>query len=605
MTMASNSRQPKWDIYEAIILLDGYLESFQKKEPKRRIVKRISVELREMAVNRGVEIDDIYRNENGISYQIQSMESAYEGRKVYVPATKLFVETVDLYRNDREKYLELLKEAKSMIAAKLNNKDSIKPKDDAQDDAQQPEILPPRFTEELLEAAETIVSSYFVNGMRKGAAIARKKFRNAYMELTGEKLSEAVDIDELVSAIGFEYANKFYAVSEANKQRICELITVAVDTGNRVMFYEEVYQQNLDFMTEAGIFSAELLKVVLKRIFPDMRYKRTCFSPEDSDTLEQDIIACYGNELMRTYGEIKECLPYADLYQIRSVCSRNSKFVWAKEETYALTDKIRVSQADVDISLNTVSQDIEHQNFSIFSRISVSESTELNPYVPEAAVREALYIKYLAPIYERKRSIITLPGASFSIPAVMTEHCKGLQEVMLSELQAYEEELSDKSLYSLSVAYDTMIRVDRERFVRPDAIHFDVHAIDVSLSLFVQDRIVPLGSVKSFTSFPEVDGYTWNLFLLDSFCRHKSMRFRTMGGPAKSKAVGAIFPIYMQFDSYNALLAQVAANSDLKLHADDVGAFFTKYAYTLRRIDTSGIVARAQEIRIQEDRSDV
>jgi len=89
--------------------------------------------------------------------------------------------------------------------------------------------------------------------------------------------------------------------------------------------------------------------------------------------------------------------------------------------------------------------------------------------------------------------------------------------------------------------------------------------------------------------------------MLDSYCQHFSMRFRSMGGPAKSKPVGAIFPMQMQFDSYEDLLAQVAAKNDLKLNADDVSKFFTDNAYTLRRIDTNGIIAKAQEIRIQED----
>lgn len=123
--MAPGNRQPQWDIYEAVILLDGYLEVLQANQPKARIVKRISADLRRMAVNRGVEIDDIYRNENGISYQIQSMDSAYTGKKVYVPATKLFEQAVKLYRTDTERYCEILTEAKNMVAAKRNNKDAF------------------------------------------------------------------------------------------------------------------------------------------------------------------------------------------------------------------------------------------------------------------------------------------------------------------------------------------------------------------------------------------------------------------------------------------------------------------------------------------------
>ena len=123
--MASSNRQPKWDIYEAVILLDGYLDTLRTNRLKAQIVKRISADLRRMAVNRGFEIDNIYRNENGVSYQIQSMDSAYKGKKVYVPATRLFKETIEMYRTDTEKYFKILKEAKSMVAAKQNNKEAF------------------------------------------------------------------------------------------------------------------------------------------------------------------------------------------------------------------------------------------------------------------------------------------------------------------------------------------------------------------------------------------------------------------------------------------------------------------------------------------------
>lgn len=123
--MISGNKQPKWDIYEAVILLDGYLEWLNTNQPKTKIIKRISADLRRMATHRGTEIDDIYRNENGISYQIQSIDSAYKGKKVYVPATRLFEKTVELYRTDAERYSEILEEAKSMVAAKQNNKEAF------------------------------------------------------------------------------------------------------------------------------------------------------------------------------------------------------------------------------------------------------------------------------------------------------------------------------------------------------------------------------------------------------------------------------------------------------------------------------------------------
>ena len=123
--MNTGKKQPKWDIYEAAILLDGYLETQQKCQPRIQIIKRVSEQLRNMAINRGKVIDEVYRNENGISYQMQSMDSAYKGENVYVPATRLFKEVVELYRTDTERYFDILEEAKRMVVAKQNNKEAF------------------------------------------------------------------------------------------------------------------------------------------------------------------------------------------------------------------------------------------------------------------------------------------------------------------------------------------------------------------------------------------------------------------------------------------------------------------------------------------------
>lgn len=118
-------QQPKWDKYEAVILLDAYIEMLNSDAPRPRIIKRVSADLRRMATNKGIETDVIFRNENGISFQMQSMESAYNGRTVMKPATRLFSEIVALYKTNRSEYENLLKEARAMIEGKPNCKDSF------------------------------------------------------------------------------------------------------------------------------------------------------------------------------------------------------------------------------------------------------------------------------------------------------------------------------------------------------------------------------------------------------------------------------------------------------------------------------------------------
>lgn len=76
-------RQIPFTKYEAALLLDAYLKVLSGELSRMDSVKVCSQLLRSMAVNSGIEIDDVYRNENGISFQMASMESAYQGRTMF------------------------------------------------------------------------------------------------------------------------------------------------------------------------------------------------------------------------------------------------------------------------------------------------------------------------------------------------------------------------------------------------------------------------------------------------------------------------------------------------------------------------------------------
>lgn len=105
-----------WDIEEAVLMLDMLLKSIDGKLTRKEAIRQVSEKLRRRAVNRGITIDDIFRNENGITFQMSALEVAYTRRKTKLKQpTKLFVETVNLYRNNRELYEEILKEAENVV----------------------------------------------------------------------------------------------------------------------------------------------------------------------------------------------------------------------------------------------------------------------------------------------------------------------------------------------------------------------------------------------------------------------------------------------------------------------------------------------------------
>lgn len=115
--------QTQWNKLEAAILLDNYIKYLKNEITRKEAIELTSIELRNMAKNQKIDIDEIFRNVNGITFQMHSMESAYRGYTHIKPASKLFLEIVELYKNDISKYQNIVKEARMIISNTRSNRD--------------------------------------------------------------------------------------------------------------------------------------------------------------------------------------------------------------------------------------------------------------------------------------------------------------------------------------------------------------------------------------------------------------------------------------------------------------------------------------------------
>ena len=110
-----------WDDCEAAYLLSELIRVLNNEMPRNEAVKLVSDNLRKRAVRRGLEIDDVFRNTNGITLQMSVMEYIYtEGRHGLKKSTmpKLFQQVVELYRSDKHSFEKLSKEAVEMPSNK-------------------------------------------------------------------------------------------------------------------------------------------------------------------------------------------------------------------------------------------------------------------------------------------------------------------------------------------------------------------------------------------------------------------------------------------------------------------------------------------------------
>jgi hypothetical protein len=97
----------------------------------------------------------------------------------------------------------------------------------------------------------------------------------------------------------------------------------------------------------------------------------------------------------------------------------------------------------------------------------------------------------------------------------------------------------------------------------------------------VTGQYLPLKSVTTFATFPHC-GQFWNLFLLESYCRRFSRRFRFEGLTMNSRNAGAIVRKNCGL-AYTEIMADAVAASGVELKKTDVVEFFYNHGYIGRR----------------------
>ena len=76
------SRQAIWNKHEVALLIDTYSKVTAKKAEKIPALIELSRRLRNMAINAGIEIDDTYRNLNGMQWQYSFIEKHFKKKEL-------------------------------------------------------------------------------------------------------------------------------------------------------------------------------------------------------------------------------------------------------------------------------------------------------------------------------------------------------------------------------------------------------------------------------------------------------------------------------------------------------------------------------------------
>ena len=113
-----------WDEYEVALLIDACNRIRDNKIDKAECVHKLSNLLRQRAKAKGINIDEVFRNENGIALQMTKMEYLLtDGKKGLPGASKLYIEMAKMSKLNSDEFEKILILAKEQIGYKeaMNN----------------------------------------------------------------------------------------------------------------------------------------------------------------------------------------------------------------------------------------------------------------------------------------------------------------------------------------------------------------------------------------------------------------------------------------------------------------------------------------------------
>jgi len=424
-----------------------------------------------------------------------------------------------------------------------------------------------------------LISEHFPNGFRIDSPIELLRFRRFAAKYFGDEIS--ITDEELmksISSCGACFDGKIYVISNETEIRIQNEVDLAFSGGAEIIFYNSFYARHEEWLFAGSVISVEMLKDILLKLYPKYRHKANYFSPKAENSTElvkirSEIMRIWGSDVVLNCEQLSERLPYIPLDKIKNVLAQNDDFIRNAPAVYTHVGRVDVTDEECAVIAAHVEAVCRRDGYVSLSDIPLGEIEERNYELTRTAIHNAVFGIVLADKYDRRGKIITRKGDTLNAITIMREHCRSLDICSLQELLDFERELTGEShrWIPMEAGCSVMVRSDENNYIAEKYVHFDTADIDGALDLFVTGEHLPIKSVTTFAAFPHC-GQVWNLFLLESYCRRFSDRFRFEVLAFNSKNAGAIVRKSCRL-SYTQIMADAVAESGIPLEKTAIEEF--------------------------------
>lgn len=610
-----------WTKHEAVVLLDACIEIISNESRRTEIIQRVSNELRQMARNNGLEIDDVYRNINGIQFQMKSMESAFWGKTIVKPSTALFREVTELYKENRAGYETLLTEAKNMISGNTeafassgsfcadnqislessSNRITVSPDDSASTEA----------TVHPSESRwESILREFFPDGYILDDFISQFQASGNWMEKYDEPCPlEGAAIDAAIRKCGSLRDGRVYPVNKQEGE-LLDIINSEIQSilaSYSAVYAEKIYEKYQNQLTEISIYSqdvmaSQLLKLSAGnyRIVDSHVFAKPYSGTQVTQDCEQVLRGHGGSLGIAEIASTLWFLPFDTVYQ---ALNRDKNILFAGSGEWMLIEHFPMTPENAWIIGNSIEEAFLTRDFLVAEDL-IALIKAKQPSIFEdisglpLAAQFNILAYYLSKRFTFSTSVVAPLGTAIGKNTLFAAFAKDHSTFSMAELDAFASEL--KTPVYWDALFDSgVLRIQKDQFIRIDQIMFDVASVDEVLDSICDGDYIAFANIPGgmFALLPSC-GTQWNEYLLFSYVRNVSQAFfACYNSIGKTGCYGAMVRRKSAITNYDQLIEQVLIDTDSWITDQDALSLIVRDGYqaTKKLKGIGDIVQRARK----------
>lgn len=601
-----------WNKFEAALLVDTYEKVAKGELLRKAAIAKLSRRLRYRKIMNGIEVNEKYRNENGIQLQLSVMENILtHGEKGLASRSRLFEEIAKLATENHEEYIELLHEAIQMYPEPLDTEGK-----QPEVSLEQPVLVEESVPQEnlLLNRVKKVLSKKFQKGIRLNSAIDKKRFYKSYEEIIGSSLDIVDDnFYNIVTSCGIEFDGKIYVASElipSNLQdEIDSFIDETIESGKEFVFYESLFRHFKEELLDTPIANVPMLCTWLQYKYEkEFYFDKEYMTRDRYIDIDHDVISYMREQWqVKSEDEVVKALDYLPEDSVRTAFNRNTNVLIAATRGMRFhIDKFEVNEEELKDIIFIIETTIEKFQFigadELFDCIhqKLPQLISNNSDIPELGIRKALAV-LLADKFDFNNAVISKKGVKLSAREALLAFAKSHEEFTLEEVDKLAQSLGTVINYHLEPLLEYCIRINDKEFVAKDKVHFDVDSIDKYIKEHIDHEVysIPLKSIRNFATFPECN-YPWTSRLLESYLMTASNQFKLYISDYLNKNnVCGVVSFKVSDLSFNNLIVIALAKNNVKLAKEEALEFLATEGYIVQRrySDIEEILTKARQLR--------